>query len=170
MLLMNNSDQTSELRNSPFDECRIYPWPTISGALSDIARNPRSKVAYFYRHAATEFNELNLISGQTDINLSDKGLRQARQLRESIPSHFDIVFCSRLKRTWQTMHAALQSEQTNQLFYVDKRLDEVSLGDYEGQKRRYIEAFARGDIDFIPPGGGNRTARQHNEPFRFILT
>jgi broad specificity phosphatase PhoE len=68
------------------------------------------------------------------------------------------------------MYIALDGRRTKPGFYVDQRLNEVSLGEFEGQKRHHIEAFARGDIDFRPPGGESyRTAAQRAFSFYIDL-
>jgi broad specificity phosphatase PhoE len=148
-----------------FDEGVVYSWPALVAALRRLKQRPKHDL-YFYRHAETEYNERNLISGQQDVPLSHKGLQQARLLRSSIPARYDRIFCSRLKRTWQTMHAAVGEPPVS--VYVDRRINEVSLGELEGHGRRHIEAFAVGDIDFSPRGGESyRRAAQR--AFSFVV-
>jgi broad specificity phosphatase PhoE len=150
-----------------FDDQRIYPWDTLRRELQNLDLYGNC-VCYIYRHATTEYNERNLISGQHDTSLSLQGLEQAKSLSSSIPKKFDLIFCSRLKRTWQTMQIALQESVGEPTFYVDRRIDEVSLGEFEGKKRRFVEAFAEGNIDYAPPGGESyRHAAQR--VFSFLL-
>jgi broad specificity phosphatase PhoE len=122
-----------------------------SGVLATSLRKLGS--CFFYRHAATEYNERNLISGQRDIDLSHEGKSQALLLRSTIPADFDLIVCSGLKRTWQTMSIALNDSYALPSFYIDRRINEVSLGVLEGKQRRPIDAFAMGDIDYRPPHG-----------------
>jgi len=142
---MSKLDLTSEFRGHLFDEGAVYPWHFIETEFQRIPYRGLRTVR-FYRHAATEYNNRNLISGQRDVDLSLEGAGQASSLRGAIPPDFDLVICSRLKRTWQTMSIALNGNVASS-FYVDSRINEVSLGVLEGQKRRHIDAFAIGDID-----------------------
>ncbi len=130
----------------------IYPWPIIIAQLTDCSIKQSQHRFIVYRHAETEFNAENLITGQTDVDLTYSGRDAARNLQRILPVNFDGVYCSALRRAIDTGRLALMLHPNVQM-RVDARLNEVRLGSLEGQRRRYIPAFAHGDIDFAPPGG-----------------
>lgn len=84
------------------------------------------------RHAATGYNEAELINGQQDEPLSAKGQEQIPQLIDAVSSYqFDIVYAS-------TMRRAVQCAQPIAEYYgvplkQDARLIEVGLGSFEGK-------------------------------------
>lgn len=59
-------------------------------------------ITYFV-HGSTPDNERNISSGWHYISLSELGIQQSLDLRKILRSrHFDIVFCSDLKRAIDT--------------------------------------------------------------------
>lgn len=62
------------------------------------------------RHGQSEWNQKNLFTGWTDVNLTDNGIEEAKDagriLRES-DYGFDIAFASVLQRSIKTLHYAL---------------------------------------------------------------
>ncbi|HVZ27343.1 MAG TPA: histidine phosphatase family protein [Rhizomicrobium sp.] len=106
------------------------------------------------RHGPTEWNARHLIQGQTDIPLSEEGLRQMRGLR--VPFAAQRVFSSPMKRTQQTAKAmGLENP------ILDARLMEQHWGRWEGLSLQAItdqegkDAFLRAGrkTEFRPPGG-----------------
>ncbi len=62
------------------------------------------------RHGESEWNKLNLFTGWTDVDLSDKGREEARQagiLLKNEGYDFDICYTSRLKRAIHTLNTVL---------------------------------------------------------------
>lgn len=60
---------------------------------------------YFARHGQTVWNVENKICGATDIELTEKGHRQAEELAEKIVEegiHIDEIICSPLVRAAET--------------------------------------------------------------------
>ena len=53
---------------------------------------------YFLRHALSKANQSN--KNYVDVPLSSEGIEQAKKLY----GHFDLVFCSPLRRTKETLH------------------------------------------------------------------
>jgi broad specificity phosphatase PhoE len=132
----------------------VYSWSKISSDFMNISHAARSDDIYFYRHGATNYNQRNLVSGQHDTLLSPRGREQARNLRSSLPNSVDFVACSALIRTIETMELSALPQLRSQVpIYIDARLNEVSLGELQGKRRRHVPEFTRGDIDFAPPGG-----------------
>ena len=62
------------------------------------------------RHGESEWNKLNLFTGWTDVDLSDKGKEEAKQagiLLKNEGYDFDICYTSYLKRAIHTLNAVL---------------------------------------------------------------
>ena len=61
------------------------------------------------RHGESEWNKLNLFTGWTDVDLSEKGVMEAHRAGKTLKEEgydFDIVFTSMLKRAIHTMRWA----------------------------------------------------------------
>ena len=63
------------------------------------------------RHGESMWNKLNLFTGWSDIDLSDKGIQEAREagkiLKES-GFDFDVCYTSYLKRAIHTLNCVLE--------------------------------------------------------------
>lgn len=107
---------------------------------------------YFIRHGETEANVEGILTGVLETNLTEKGIENAKKLAVELTDNFDYYFCSPLKRTHQT----LKCIKGNVPFIIDKRLIEVSSGDWQGKykselpKKEY-ELYKKGL--FNPPNG-----------------
>ena len=91
---------------------------------------------YFARHGQTVLNVENKICGATDIELTEKGHQQARELGEKILEenvHIDEIICSPLIRAENT--ARHISEVTGIPMRVEPRLKEQNFGKYESTPR-----------------------------------
>jgi len=88
------------------------------------------------RHGESEWNKLNLFTGWTDVDLTEKGEQEAREagrllLKEGF--EFDIAFVSLLKRALRTLWLCL--EEMNQLWIPWEktwRLNERHYGALQG--------------------------------------
>jgi len=63
------------------------------------------------RHGESEWNKLNLFTGWTDVDLSEKGIEEAHQAGKTLKAEgytFDIAFTSVLKRAIRTLNIALE--------------------------------------------------------------
>lgn len=91
---------------------------------------------YIVRHGQTEANKAGLKQGTINTPntyLTEKGKQQAETLAENFDiSAFDRVFASPLVRTKQT--AEILNKKANLPLEYDKRLLEISYGDWDGQK------------------------------------
>ena len=119
------------------------------------------------RHGQTAWNAEGRLQGQKDIPLNDTGRAQAagngrtlKALLGTAVSDFDFV-ASPLGRTRETMEILRRAMGLDPLAYrTDKRLVEVSFGDWEGHTLEELEASTPGRVDerrrskwnFIPPG------------------
>lgn len=131
----------------------LYSWETIrdrfEAASGQVVRN-----IFLYRHGATKYNEKNLVSGQHDTQLSATGRRQALQIRQHLPAKIDLIVCSGLRRSIETMALSMPENLLGSTpVRSDTRLNEVNLGTLQGRSRQHIAAFQKGDLDFAPENG-----------------
>ncbi|WP_417935119.1 2,3-diphosphoglycerate-dependent phosphoglycerate mutase [Erysipelothrix rhusiopathiae] len=97
------------------------------------------------RHGESEWNEKNLFTGWADVELSEKGVEEAklggRMLKEE-GYDFDIVYTSYLKRAIHTMDNILNEMERTWLPIVkDWRLNERHYGALQGLDK--AETFAK---------------------------
>ncbi len=88
------------------------------------------------RHGESEWNKLNLFTGWTDVDLSEKGIEEAHQAGKIMKEEgytFDIAFTSVLKRAIKTLYIA-QEEMDLLWIPVIKswRLNERHYGALQG--------------------------------------
>ena len=84
------------------------------------------------RHGESEWNKLNLFTGWTDVELSEKGVEEAKlggQLLKKEGFHFDVAYTSYLKRAIHTLNFVL-GEMGEEFIPVHKtwRLNERHYG------------------------------------------
>ena len=109
------------------------PADTLLGTLRDYqdVREKMLVMGYFYftRHGQTVWNVENKICGVTDIELTERGHRQAAELAERILReniYIDEIICSPLRRAADT--ARHISEITGVPMRVEPRLKEQNFG------------------------------------------
>jgi broad specificity phosphatase PhoE len=91
----------------------------------------------FFVHGTTADNELRIASGWNDIGLSERGVREATELkRHTEDAKFDVVFCSDLKRAHD--FARLVWQGTCQII-PDRRLRECNYGKLNGAPSDIVE-------------------------------
>ncbi|WEG36899.1 2,3-diphosphoglycerate-dependent phosphoglycerate mutase [Amygdalobacter nucleatus] len=117
----------------------------------------------FVRHGQSEWNLKNLFTGWTDVDLSEEGVRQAKEAGQKIKAagiKFDLAFTSVLKRAIKTCHYAL--EESDQLWVPEIkswRLNERHYGALQGlNKAETAEKYGdeqvrqwRRSYDILPP-------------------
>ena len=107
------------------------------------------EITYFV-HGTTKDNEAKIASGWNPGELSEKGISQAKELRDLIDrDSIEIVFCSDLKRAIDS--TALVFENKKEVI-VDSRLRECNYGDLDGHPNSGViyedhinEAFPNGE-------------------------
>ena len=86
---------------------------------------------YIMRHGMTDWNAIHKLQGRTDIPLNEEGREMARKAHDEYEDvHFDICFCSPLKRARET--AGLVVGDRDIQIVEDDRLKEMSFGICEG--------------------------------------
>lgn len=107
------------------------------------------KITYFV-HGTTIDNEQNKATGWLPGELSELGVKQAKELPQQIvESDFDVVFCSDLKRAIDS--AKLGFGDTHEIM-VDERLREANYGDYDGLDKSFKQNMTQ-FIDTPYPNG-----------------
>ena len=88
-------------------------------------------ILYVVRHGETTQNKLGLVQGDTESDLSEKGIEDAKALRELVDSlNIDVVVSSPLRRAIDT--AKLITNNKYEII-IDKRLIERDFGLSEGK-------------------------------------
>jgi alpha-ribazole phosphatase/probable phosphoglycerate mutase len=91
---------------------------------------------YLTAHATATDNEAELSSGWKDVELSELGLRQAKELGDIFKDiKIDLVCCSDLKRAVDTVKIAFKDKIPS---IIDKRLRELNYGDFNGKPAEIV--------------------------------
>ena len=134
------------------------------------------------RHGQSLYNQKNLFTGWTDIDLSEQGIQEARSAGKTL-SHYriypDICFTSWLKRAIHTAQLALEEMEWEQIDIVRSwKLNERHYGAWQQRNKDEIKAevgetafFAiRRGFDRSPPAleEGDPRLLQDNSKYREI--
>lgn len=91
---------------------------------------------YVVRHGETGYNKMGLLQGRTDIPLNENGVEQAKKTKKALEHvSFDRVISSPLMRAIKTASIIAPNKQ----IYIDPRLEERGLGEYEGKPSRIYD-------------------------------
>lgn len=86
---------------------------------------------FIVRHGKTDWNEMGISQGETDIPLNETGVKDAEELASVFDeSAVDICLCSPLLRAKQTAKILIEEKKIK----YDKMLSERRLGCFEGKK------------------------------------
>ena len=117
------------------------------------------------RHGQSDWNLKNLFTGWRDVDLSDKGVAEAREAGRKLEAQgikFDVAFTSALKRAQRTLDLMLtELGQTTIPVFKDQALNERDYGDLVGlnkddARKKWGEEQVhiwRRSYDVAPPGG-----------------
>lgn len=87
------------------------------------------------RHGQTVWNAQNKVCGITDVELTEKGIEQAKKLAETVQDHnIDIILSSPLKRAVET--SKIVADKNNIPLQIEELLIEQDYGIYEGVDRK----------------------------------
>ena len=99
------------------------------------------------RHGESEANRNNIFAGNFDADLQGRGQRQAEATAEFVAQSYkvDVIYASDLKRAFKTGQAI--GERVGIAPIPDRRLREISAGEWEGKKFddiavKYAEDYA----------------------------
>ena len=109
------------------------------------------RITYFV-HGTTPDNLNKISSGWSDVGLSELGIQQSKELAGiTADMHFDVVFCSDLKRAVESAAIAWSGKYE---IVQDKRLRECNHGDHNGkpsnivyplQEKHILEPISNGE-------------------------
>jgi 2,3-bisphosphoglycerate-dependent phosphoglycerate mutase len=117
------------------------------------------------RHGQSEWNLKNLFTGWRDVDLTEKGVAEAREAGRKLKAQglkFDVAYTSVLKRAQRTLSLALEElGQSNIPVIKDQALNERDYGDLSGLNKDDARAkwgdeqvhMWRRSYDIAPPGG-----------------
>ena len=95
-----------------------------------------AKITYFV-HGTTTDNEKGLATGWMPGELSELGISQSKELGKLVSDkHFDVVFCSDLKRAADSAELGFTSKYK---IIQDKRLRECNYGDFTGKPAKKLK-------------------------------
>lgn len=138
-------------------------------------------ILYIARHGESEWNTLGKWTGWTDVSLTEKGKNDARNVGESFLKgiHFDSVYTSDLKRTYETLDAMMEGAN-NSVRASDAsvihapELKERDYGIYTGKDKWEVQKEVSDDVftgirrgwDFpIPEGENLKQVYDRVEPY-----
>jgi 2,3-bisphosphoglycerate-dependent phosphoglycerate mutase len=117
------------------------------------------------RHGQSEWNLKNLFTGWRDVDLTEQGVREAREAGRKLKGQgltFDVAYTSALKRAQRTLDLMLEEMgQTGLPVVKDQALNERDYGDLSGlnkddARKKWGEEQVliwRRSYDIAPPGG-----------------
>ena len=112
------------------------------------------------RHGETPWNAEGRLQGHTDIDLSEKGRQQAREVAKRLAdTPIDVAYSSDLARAWHTAQIVL--DQRDVPLNSNEGLRERFYGVFEGltveeRQAQFPDEFAASlikDLEFASPGG-----------------
>lgn len=95
------------------------------------------------RHGQSEWNALGKWTGTTDVNITQKGVRQSEELGRKLRDiHFDFAYISQQIRTKETLEALLRGAGQTKLDYeATGAINERDYGIYTGMKKDDIKGI-----------------------------
>ena len=106
---------------------------------------------YLIRHLETELNRKGILQGNKDIPILEQSIETLHKIKKNQQEilnllSFDVILVSELQRTQMTaIHYGYASD-----FRVEKLLNELNFGCYEGQKKQQLIAD-KGELWFNHP-------------------
>jgi 2,3-bisphosphoglycerate-dependent phosphoglycerate mutase len=123
------------------------------------------RVLVLVRHGESEWNLKNLFTGWKDVDLTEKGIAEARVAGRKLKAQgisFDLAFTSALIRAQRSLDFILEEMgQSSIPIFRDKALNERDYGDLSGLNKDDARArwgaeqvqIWRRSYDVAPPGG-----------------
>lgn len=88
---------------------------------------------YLFRHGQTPYNRDGRFTGWDDPGLTAFGKRQARKVALKLKNKkFEIAFCTKLKRSKETLKEVLKFHPECKKILIDNRMIERNYGDLNG--------------------------------------
>ncbi len=94
---------------------------------------------FVIRHGETEWNLKGLYQGQTDTNLTERGIRQAELTADALSKiKFEAIYSSPLKRAKDTAQKIAEKTGNKEIRVIDN-LTEISHGLWEGKTYEEVQ-------------------------------
>lgn len=150
---------------------RVYGWRTLHKELNTLSNQRDSFpgfMLYCFRHGQTTANRDGIVSGLSDVPLTERGRIEALQIYRLLPQPviYTLAVGSTLPRSKDTLFRALGQLDPDgnplpkefpplnvESFAWDARIRERSLGVLEGKPAVYIPELENGDLSYAPEGG-----------------
>jgi 2,3-bisphosphoglycerate-dependent phosphoglycerate mutase len=123
------------------------------------------RVLVLVRHGESEWNLKNLFTGWKDVDLTEKGIAEARAAGRKLKAQglsFDVAFTSALIRAQRSLDFMLEEMGLSKIpIFRDKALNERDYGDLSGLNKddarvrwgaEQVHVWRR-SYDVAPPGG-----------------
>jgi 2,3-bisphosphoglycerate-dependent phosphoglycerate mutase len=123
------------------------------------------RVLVLVRHGESEWNLKNLFTGWRDVDLTEKGIAEARAAGRKLKAQglsFDVAFTSALIRAQRSLDFMLEEMGLSKIpIFRDKALNERDYGDLSGLNKddarvrwgaEQVHSWRR-SYDVAPPGG-----------------
>ena len=121
-------------------------------------------VLYLVRHGESQANEKNIFLGHGDLDLSEKGKKQAALTADYLKNcDLDVIYASDLSRAYHTAEAT--AKKVGLPIVKDERLREIECGEWDFQtfdflEENYKESYGvwLSDVGLSAPDGGECVA------------
>lgn len=119
----------------------------------------------FESHGTTIDNEKHLASGWNDVELSELGIKQSKEMGQRYADdHFDAIFCSDLQRTYKSAEIAFGNKFP---IFKDIKLRECHYGDLTQHSSEEVDKEKPNRINVPFPHG--QSYEQTSEIMRVFL-
>lgn len=109
---------------------------------------------YFVRHGETTSNASEIITGRTEVELSENGLKQALIVAEALKNiKIDAIYCSPLKRTMHTCE--IVNKNIGLPINYDNRILARDYGKFEGVRYCDMHGELNWNINVLENGIDN---------------
>lgn len=126
------------------------------------------KITYF-AHGADADEDKEVSSGWSDVDLSELGVKQSKELRDEVKDKkFDVIFSSDLKRALNTAKLVFEGMVP---IVIDSRLRECSYGKLNGGPKSVIELMCEGECVYnkFPEGESYEDVKNRMSDFLNFL-
>jgi fused signal recognition particle receptor len=138
--------------------------PSAELPAREVAKN-HVAITYFVHGTSTD-NEKKVSTGQADVELSELGEQQAKDLKDELLHTFDAIYTSDLKRAVTTAQLCWGKKAK---LTQDERLREADYGDFEQHPTIELEAYSE-EYDLYKDGFPNgETLKEIEERIRDFL-
>ncbi len=94
---------------------------------------------FIVRHTQTEWNKNKIFTGWRDVNLSEKGIEQAKKIKEILKNEeIDIVISSPMKRCIETYNIIMEDRKNYEVIY-SYHIIERRYGVLEGKSKEQVK-------------------------------